>query len=137
MAPQEIDRLVTSYASVLIKEDCSERLYAFNYGPKLGNNYPNGLGGEMFSLDLLQRLDELCAQSQYREHVCSYIWEHPNDYYIHAFKAPKEIAFPDIKLDVNTQEDFARLTALCSELNWDCTALDIASSYNDRFGYQL
>ena len=95
------------------------------------------LGGEMFSLDLLKRLDELCTQSQDREHVCSYIWEHPNDYYIHAFKAPKEIAFPDIKLDVNTQEDFARLTALCSELNWDCTALDIASSYNDRFGYQL
>ena len=133
IAPEEIDRLVTSYESIVKQESCSGRLYVFNYGPRLGNNYPDGLGGEMFSFKLLQKLDKLVSKPKHREHVCAYIWDHPDEFLIHSFKPPKEIAFPDIKLDVDTKEDLSKLNILCNQLNLDSSALEIVKTYNKIF----
>ena len=57
VAPEEIDRLIESYTKVLKKKSNLENLYAFNYGPRLDNNYPDGLGAEIFSSKLLQKLE--------------------------------------------------------------------------------
>jgi spore coat polysaccharide biosynthesis protein SpsF len=133
IAPEEIDRLVASYSSILKQGNCSERLYAFNYGPQMGNNYPDGLGGEMFSFKLLQKLDKLVLKPRHREHVCAYIWDNLDEFEIHSFQPPKEIAFPDIKLDVDTKEDLNKLNILCNQLNLESSAVEIVKAYNKIF----
>ena len=132
VAPEEIDRLVASYESVLKKENHS-RLYAYNYGPRLGNNYPNGLGGEIFSSKLLLKLDQFATLPSHREHVCAYIWHYPKNFTIHTVKAPKKIAYPGIKLDVDTKEDLRRLNILCKQLNLESSAIEIVETYNKLF----
>ena len=76
VAPEEIDRLVKTYSEILKKGGHLEKLYAFNFGPKMNNGYPDGLGGEMFSFKLLQRLDNLAISSSCREHISNYIWSY-------------------------------------------------------------
>ena len=133
VAPEEIDRLIESYTKVLKKKSNLENLYAFNYGPRLDNNYPDGLGAEIFSSKLLQKLDQLATLPSYREHVCAYIWDHPKKFTIHTVKAPKKIACPNIKLDVDTKEDLRKLSILCDQLNPESSAIETIKAYNKLF----
>ena len=133
VAPEEIDRLVKTYSEILKKGEHLEKLYAFNFGPKMNNGYPDGLGGEMFSFKLLQRLDSLVTSSSYREHISNYIWSYPKKFSIHSVKTPKEIAFPNIKLDIDTREDKEKLDILCEHLNPDSSAKEVISVYRRLF----
>ena len=133
VAPEEIDRLVKTYSEILKKGGHLEKLYAFNFGPKMNNGYPDGLGGEMFSFKLLQRLDNLATSSSCREHISNYIWSYSEEFSIHSVKAPKEIAFPDIKLDIDTREDKEKLDVLCGYLNPDSSAKEVIAVYRKLF----
>ena len=133
VAPEEIDRLVKTYSEILKKGAHLDKLYAFNFGPKMNNRYPDGLGGEMFSFKLLQRLDSLVTSSSEREHISSYIWSYPKKFSIHSVKTPKEIAFPDVKLDIDTREDKEKLDVLCGFLNLDSSAKEVVAAYRKLF----
>ena len=133
VAPEEIDRLAKSYATALSNKKSSEAFYAFNYGPRLDNNYPDGLGAEMFSVKLLKKLDQLATTPSHREHISAYIWKYPEKFIIHSIKAPKKIAFPRIKLDVDTKEDLNKLNVLCDQINLESSAVEIVKAYNKIF----
>ena len=102
VSPGEIDRLVAAHLAV-------EADYAFNHIPALGNSYPNGLGAEIITEHTLERLDAEAALPVHREHVTAYIWDHLDRFSVNAIPAPPELAFPDVKLDVDTPEDLDRL----------------------------
>ena len=136
VSPEEIDRLAEAYLIALKNGNHFERLYAFNFGPRMNNGYPDGLGGEMFSYRLLHRLNNLTSEPLYREHISNYIWDYPKDFVIHPIKAPKGIAFPHIKLDVNTIEDLEKLNILCCQLNPDSSALEIVKTYKNLFNVE-
>ena len=69
-----------------------------------------------------------------REHVTKYIWDHPDQFMIRTFSAPKEIAYPSVKLDVDTQEDLNKMRSLCVGLNKESSAQEIINTYEKVFG---
>jgi spore coat polysaccharide biosynthesis protein SpsF len=134
IAPEEIDRLVGFFEKTQQLESTTEKLYAFNFAPKMGNGYPDGFGAEILSTTLLEELARLDDQSSSREHVTAYIWNHPEQFMIRTFSAPKEIACPSIRLDVNSQEDMDKLNVLCSRFDKDSSAHEITKAYKEEFG---
>ena len=107
--PIEIDRAVSEY-----RFHCPD--YSFNHIPRLDCKYPNGLGAEVFSEDLLEMLNRKAKTQFNREHVTSYIWENSDEFVIRAVPCPKELEIPcyeRIKLDIDVPEDLERLQCLC------------------------
>jgi len=126
IAPEEIDRLTNFYMTRLPD-------YAFNHIPKMGNMYPDGLGAEMVSPDVLSRVATSATEVRHREHVTLYLWEHQQDFRIETFQAPPEIRFPEVKLDIDTPADLDRLRAIVDRLEIDSTAVDVVRSYRATF----
>ena len=53
---------------------------------------------------------------------------------IRTFSAPKEIAYPSVKLDVDTQEDLDKMRALCAGLGKESSAQKTINTYKKEFG---
>lgn len=94
----EIDRLINFFLTR--KPD-----YAFNHIPKFGNNYINGIGAEILSLEILNEVNKRASTPQHREHVTQYLWDNFEKYKILTFPAPREYAHPFLKLDIDNQDD--------------------------------
>ena len=102
---EAVDRLVEFYR----KGGCE---YAYNHIPR-GNLWPDGLGAEILSRDLLEELDKRATLPGQREHCLNYIWDNAGRYRIATFD-PEEpwLRRPELKLDVDSAEDFRRLALL-------------------------
>lgn len=105
VAPEEIDRLVQFY-------DDSSCQYACNHQNYLGSNYADGLGAEIFSSAILQEVSNTVADMSVREHVTLGIKENPERYRLCAVPAPDNLAYPDLKFDIDTQSDLLALQRL-------------------------
>ena len=132
IAPEEIDRLVDFYEDGLDTSE-TDRLYAFNHMPDLGCLYPDGFGAEILSRQLLERLETVSILPHQREHVTQYILDHPSDFDIRPVPVPSEIAYANIKLDVDTIEDLNKLKKLCALLTFESSAVDILKTYHKLF----
>jgi len=107
---EEIDNLIKFY----FDNPCD---YAYNHIP-LGNTYPDGLGAEIISFDLLEYLEKNAIEKKHREHCFSYITDHPNRFSIKTFDPiNKRIACPKLKLDIDTFEDYRRLSLKSFEID--------------------
>jgi spore coat polysaccharide biosynthesis protein SpsF len=133
ISPEEIDRLISFFEKTMKEENTSDNLYAFNFASKLGNQYPDGLGAEILSLSLLEKISRLDDQPSSREHVTKYIWDHPEQFLIRTFPAPEELAYPSVKLDVDSQEDLEKLNILCAHLDQDSSPKKIINVYRVQF----
>ena len=100
----------------------------------MGNGYPDGFGAEILSRILLEKLANLDRELASREHVTKYIWDHPDQFMIRTFPAPKEIAYPSVKLDVDTQEDLDKIRYLCVGLDKESSAQKIINTCEKEFG---
>jgi len=104
--PEAIDDLISFYFK---NQPCD---YAYNHIPK-NNRYPDGLGAEIVSMDILEGLLKNANTVAHKEHMFNYIWDHSKDFNIQTFDPPNElIAEPSIKLDVDTMEDYKYLNSL-------------------------
>ena len=74
----EIDNLISFYN----QNPCD---YAYNHIP-LNNTYPDGLGAEIVSFDLLKHLQQVATVKKHREHCLSYIWDNRNNFVIKTFE---------------------------------------------------
>ncbi|MBO4301205.1 MAG: glycosyl transferase family 2 [Desulfovibrio sp.] len=83
--------------------------YAYNHIPR-HNLWPDGLGAEIFSREILDHMASEAKNPSQREHCCNYIWDNRQSYRIGTFD-PEEpwLRRPDLKLDVDSPEDFCRL----------------------------
>jgi spore coat polysaccharide biosynthesis protein SpsF len=97
----EIDRLVEFYND----EVCD---YAYNHIPK-NNHYPDGLGAEICAIKILKEINEKATKIEHREHLFNYIWDNHTDYIIKTFEPPKELAYSELKLDVDSINDYKKL----------------------------
>ena len=102
IAPEELDRLIVDHRAKSVDYSC-------NHQQKLSNKYADGFGAEIFSHDLLKKLANQTTQQSHREHVTSYIWDNQNEFKINAVTAPAELAFPEVKLDIDTPAELAIL----------------------------
>ncbi|MDE6734241.1 MAG: NTP transferase domain-containing protein [Desulfovibrio sp.] len=102
---EAVDRLVDFYR----KGGCD---YAYNHIPR-GNLWPDGLGAEILSRELLDELDSRAKLESQREHCLNYLWDNAESYRIATFD-PEEawLRRPELKLDVDSAEDFRRLALL-------------------------
>jgi len=103
--PVEVDRLVRHFASC----PCD---YACNHQYRLGSTYADGFGAEIFSAALLETVAATTTEPRHREHLTLYLWDHASDYRLMAVAAPVELAFPELRFDVDTPADLAKLEAL-------------------------
>ena len=130
VAPEEIDRIVAHH--LLTGAD-----YSFNHRPALGNQYPDGLGAEVITMAVLEAIGQQAREASHREHVTAYIWDHLSEFHVETIVAPAAIAGPDIKLDIDSAADLARLETLLAEAPgevelWD--AEEIVETYRWKIG---
>lgn len=98
----EVDRLIEFYNN-------NEVDYAYNHLPK-NNFYPDGLGAEICSMELLEEIYINSILPEHREHLFNYIWDNENRYMIKTFNPPSKLAFPNLKLDIDTMKDYLKLS---------------------------
>ncbi|MEG2171785.1 MAG: NTP transferase domain-containing protein [Desulfovibrionaceae bacterium] len=102
---EAIDQLLEFYAQADVD-------YAYNHIPHK-NLWPDGLGAETLSMALLEELEHKASLPQHREHCLSYIWDNPTIYRIATFDpANPALRRPELKLDMDTKEDFRHLALL-------------------------
>jgi len=117
---EEIDRLIEFY----LTNPCD---YAYNHIPK-NNQYPDGLGAEIVSYQTLKMIYENAKLDSQKEHIFNFIRDNEKDFEIKTFDPmEEELKRPDIKLDVDTFEDYEKMIRM--NLYIDITPLEIIKLY--------
>ena len=113
---EAVDRLIDFYAST----PCD---YAYNHIPR-NNRWPDGLGAEILSRDLLEEIATKANLPAQREHCLNYIWDTQDTYRIATFD-PKEswLCRPDLKLDIDRIEDYQKLALLPIHMDMDASEI--------------
>jgi len=78
---------------------------------------PSGAGVESVSANALFRAETDAASPYEREHVCPYLYAHPELFLLHRPLAPLRWQGPDLRLTVDTAEDYERAQALFAALD--------------------
>ncbi len=101
--------------------------YICNHQNRLNSKYADGFGAEIFSLELLQKLFNYAKKKAQREHVTQYVWENKKKFRILAMQAPKSLAYPGFKFDINTSRDLSYIKKFvrANKINLLSTASDI------------
>jgi spore coat polysaccharide biosynthesis protein SpsF len=104
--PGVIDRLVRIYQNE-----------KFDYvSNTLKITFPNGLDTQVFSTRVLQEVSNLSQDPADREHVSLYIYEHPERYSLHNVESDLPEKYWDLRLTVDTIEDFHLITNIYERL---------------------
>ncbi len=74
--------------------------------------YPIGLNVEVFNFNALEKAYKNANKDYEKEHVTPYINRNPDIFKINIVKAPKELYAPDIRITLDTEEDYALLCAV-------------------------
>lgn len=103
--PGCVDQVIREY-----RESGSD--YAFNHRPFGDCDYADGFGAEVISRRLLEQLNETLLTDHQREHVTLAIVDESVAAKKLACRAPKELAYPRHRFDVDEPADHARLSRL-------------------------
>jgi len=101
----------------------------------LVRTYPHGLDVEVFNFNALEKAYKNAAKEYEKEHVTPYINRNPQIFKINIVKAPKELYAPDIRITLDTEEDYALLCAVYDFLypkNKYFNAYDIVNLFNEK-----
>lgn len=127
--PAEIDRIIEHHLS-------SEDDFSANTHNILNNEYPDGLGAEIFSMQKLKQVWEETTDLRNREHPHTYFYEHPEKFKIGTVKCPAEFRRPDLVLDVNTEDEYEFISEIYNYLypkNPDFHITNIISWYDNIY----
>ena len=98
----EIDNLIRHYKN----HPCD---YAYNHIPKQ-NRYPDGMGAEMVSFQLLKNIENTVTDPFQREHCLMHISENADRFSIQTFDPPNpKLWHPELRLDIDTIDDYRAL----------------------------
>lgn len=104
--PGVVDRVIEAYRD-------GRPDYASNC---VARSYPDGLDVEVFATALLAEVDAATADPADREHVSLYIYNHPERYRLLQVAAPPEHTWPDLRLTLDTPEDYRVIGAIYDAL---------------------
>jgi len=108
----EIDRLITFFKS-------GNYDFAYNNVP-VNNCYPDGIGAEIMSFTVLEKLHKEAKNQYDREHVSTYIHSHPQTFKIGTFDPEEQILqCPETRIDLDTPEDYEKLMRMDVNINMD------------------
>jgi len=98
--------------------------------------YPHGLDVEVLSFDTLERAFCEAKEDFEREHVCPYVnTTNKEKFKIVSVEAPPELTAPDIRITLDTEEDYALLCAVFDYLykqNPYFDAFDIVNLFKEK-----
>ncbi|MCG9022858.1 glycosyltransferase family protein [Laribacter hongkongensis] len=86
----------------------------FDYTHSFGM-MPLGVGAEIFTRTALERSHMEGLEPHHREHVNEYIQEHPDRFRIGVLDVPMDKRAPDLRLTVDTEDDWSRADALARQ----------------------
>ena len=117
---QETDRLIKFYFG----SGCD---YAYNHIPR-NNRYADGLGAEIASFALLERIHRTAHDPVHREHVFNFLWDHPGEFVIKTLDPEDErLACPGLRLDIDTYDDYR--TLLAADIHIDMDSVEIVDIF--------
>jgi len=97
--------------------------------------YPRGLDVEVFNFHTLEKAYKSVTKNYEKEHVTPYISRNPQEFKINIVKAPKELYAPDIRITLDTEEDYSLLCAVYDYLypqNKYFDAYDLIHLFNEK-----
>ena len=77
---------------------------------------PYGAGVESVASKALLRAEKEAAETREREHVCPYLYGHPEIFMLHRPLAPRVWQGPNLRITVDTEEDYERAQILYEHL---------------------
>jgi spore coat polysaccharide biosynthesis protein SpsF len=86
----------------------------FDYSHSFGM-MPLGVGAEIFTRAALERSHIEGVEPHHREHVNEYIHEHPDRFRIGVLAVPVDKRAPNLRLTVDTEEDWRRADRLANQ----------------------
>lgn len=95
--------------------------------------FPRGMDTEVMSFDFLSRLNQVVLEKSYREHVTYYAYINPDGFKIKNTIADKSVNRPDLRLTVDTSEDYKVVSAIFQKLyKGEIFGLDKIIEYLDK-----
>ncbi len=123
--PGTIDQAVDEYRQ-------SKADYVSNV---IERTYPRGLDTEVFSAAGLRQVAALVGPGPYREHVTLYMYRHPDEYTLKNVSARPPLNRPEIRICVDTGEDFTLIKTIYEALYRPGQIIDITdvmALFNDK-----
>lgn len=113
----EIDKIIKYHLK-------SKNAFSSNLSEILNNGYPDGIGAEIISFWALEKmfLKTKSVSNKEHPHLCFFDYKNNQaidnvNFPVGTIKANKIIRFPNIKLDINTKEDFIFISKIINSLN--------------------
>ena len=97
--------------------------------------YPRGTGVQVFARDKLAEINRLTDDPADHEHVTLHFREHPDKYLILTVPPPPELNRPDLRLNVDTVEDYKLVSEVYRRLypvNKRFTLLDVIECVDEN-----
>jgi spore coat polysaccharide biosynthesis protein SpsF len=112
--PEEIDKIIELYKNNSF-DFCSNLSQVFD------NGYPDGIGAEIFSFQMLEQAWKKENDPGKREHVHLNFFNYQTQKPVHGVRVgtvqcPQKFARPDVVLDVNTQEQYLKMAKMYDDL---------------------
>lgn len=104
--PQVVDRVASAYHA-------SQADYVSN---TLCRTFPRGLDTQVFATAVLEEVARSTQDPVDHEHVSLYIYEHPEQFSLENVESGLPQRYRDLRLTVDTPEDFALISAIYHEL---------------------
>jgi spore coat polysaccharide biosynthesis protein SpsF len=115
--PSEIDKVILFYKKF------KNPFFASNLSNILNNQYPDGIGAEVFGFNYLDDLMNMKLTKEQKEHIHLNFFDYKNDKAVNkkwckvrTIICPKEFRRPEICLDVNTIEDYKFISDIYENL---------------------
>ena len=97
-------------------------------------SYPLGMDTQVFSTEVLADAYSRTTDPLFREHVSLFIYKNPDLYRLKAFRAPRALQRPDLRLTLDTAEDYQVISKFaegCSDIRQDFGLAEIIA-FADR-----
>lgn len=127
--PSEIDDLVLFH-----KQGGYD--FSSNCPDVINNGYPDGIGAEAYKFEALKSAWMTSISPTMREHPHFNFYENPSRFKLGIMECRKEIRRPDIKIDVNTQQEYNFVNELYKylyPLNPNFTIKDVINWYDNIY----
>lgn len=100
---------------------------AFNHVPEMDVPHPYGMGAEVVSAALLERIHAESDDAMDREHVTWHVWRNRDRFRIVSAPCSEELTAEGagMRFDVDTPADLADLETLSAGLDWSASAAEL------------
>lgn len=98
---------------------------SWDYVDASNGGFPCGSGVDAFSATLLEFLHQKARGNRDREHINAYVLQHKENFRCHRLRPPSQLARPDVRLTVDTQEDWERMHSLLGAAPYPPTGISL------------